>query len=181
MHNLPASSPFAPATTRLHPRVVPHPAAVTVRPAAIGDVGQILTLVSEYAAEGLMLPRTREDVAGLLAQYVVAVDRNSRVLACAALEEYSPSLAEVSSVAVARAAQGRGLGSAVVLGVERMARQRDIAELFAVSLSDEFFVSLGYGLTSIARYPEKLARYDALRDRGVDVRPRRCWRKSLSA
>ena len=163
------------------PRVIPHPAAVTVRPARLGDVTTIQVLVAEYAAEGLMLPRTEHQVRALLEQYIVAADRSGRILACAALDEYSPSLAEVSSVAVARSAQGRGLGSAVVLGVERMAAQRDIAELFAVSLSDEFFLSLGYGLTSIARYPEKLARYDALREGGLDVRPKRCWRKALGA
>ena len=180
MHIQPLSSrpTFAPHGS---PRVVPHPAAVTVRPALLGDVGQIQALVAEYAAEGLMLYRTERQVSALREQYIVATDRNGRILACAALDEYSPSLAEVSSVAVARSSQGRGLGSAVVLGVERMAAQRDIAELFALSLSDEFFLSLGYGLTSIARYPEKLARYDALRDGGVEVRPKRCWRKTLGA
>lgn len=178
MHIQPLARPRLSALSS--PRVVPHPAAVTVRPAALGDVGQIQRLVAEYAAEGLMLPRTEAQVRGLLEQYVVAADRSGTVLACAALDEYSPSLAEVSSVAVARSAQGRGLGSAVVLGVEKMAAQRDIAELFAVSLSDEFFLSLGYALTSIARYPEKLARYSTLREHGVDVQPRRCWRKALA-
>lgn len=177
MHIQPLALPGVPP--RSSPRVVPHPAAVTVRPALPGDVGQIQRLVSEYAAEGLMLARTEDQVRALLAQYVVGAGRCGDVLACAALDEYSPSLAEVSSVAVARSAQGRGLGSAVVIGVECMARQRAIAELFAVSLADEFFLSLGYGRTSIARYPEKLARYSALRDHGTDVRPRRCWRKAL--
>lgn len=180
MHILPLPLPRtqpAPAS----PRVVPHPSAVAVRPATLGDVRPIHALVAEYAAEGLMIPRTEAQVRHALEQYVVAVDRLGSVLACAALDEYSPSLAEVSSVAVARPAQGRGLGSAVVLGVERMARQRDIPEVFALSLSDEFFTSLGYTLTSISRYPEKLARYEMLRGRGIEVPPKRCWRKSLLA
>jgi len=149
-----------------------------VRPAIRGDIDAILELVSAYAAEGLMLPRTREQVAMNIDNYVVAVS-GSRVVACAALDEYSPSLAEVSSVAVARSEHGKGLGTDVVLGVERLARARDISEIFALSLSDRFFLALNYEPTSISRYPEKLARYDRLSSQGVEIVPKRCFQKVL--
>jgi amino-acid N-acetyltransferase len=119
-----------------------------VRPAHGADVDAIHELVSAYAAEGLMLSRTREQVAMNIENYVVA-SVAGRVVACAALEEYSPSLAEVSSVAVARSEHGKGLGTDVVLGIERLARTRDIAEIFALSLSDRFFLALDYEATSI--------------------------------
>jgi len=67
-----------------------------------------------------------------------------------------------------------------VLGVERLARARDIGELFAMSLSDKFFLSLDYAPTSIARYPEKLKRYERLSSNGVDIVPKRCFQKMLS-
>ena len=119
-------------------------------------------------------------VKGLAAAgYDVVACSASRVVACAALEEYSPSLAEVSSVAVARSEHGRGLGTDVVLGIERLARARDINEIFALSLSDRFFLSLDYEPTSIARYPEKLARYDRLSSEGVEIVPKRCFQKVL--
>ena len=149
-----------------------------VRPANRGDIDAIHELVSSYAAEGLMLPRTREQVAMNIDNYVVAVS-SGRVVACAALEEYSPSLAEVSSVAVARSEHGRGLGTDVVLGVERLARARDIGEIFALSLSDRFFLALDYAPTSISRYPEKLSRYDRLINQGVEIVPKRCFQKVL--
>jgi amino-acid N-acetyltransferase len=149
-----------------------------VRPAHGADVDAIHELVSAYAAEGLMLPRTREQVAMNIENYVVA-SLAGRVVACAALEEYSPSLAEVSSVAVARSEHGKGLGTDVVLGIERLARTRDIAEIFALSLSDRFFLALDYEATSISRYPEKLARYDRLSSQGVEIVPKRCFQKIL--
>jgi amino-acid N-acetyltransferase len=149
-----------------------------VRPANRGDVDAILELVSSYAAEGLMLPRTREQIAMNIDNYVVAIS-GCRVVACAALDEYSPSLAEVSSVAVARSEHGKGLGTDVVLGVERLARARDINEIFALSLSDRFFLSMDYAPTSISRYPEKLARYDRLSNDGVEIVPKRCFQKVL--
>lgn len=149
-----------------------------VRPATRADVDQIWELVACYTAQGLMLPRTHDQVAMNIDNYVVATS-GGRVLACAALEEYSPSLAEISSVAVASTEHGNGLGTDVVLGVERLARARDINEVFALSLSDRFFLSLGYEATSIARYPEKLARYDRLASQGIEIVPKRCFQKVL--
>jgi amino-acid N-acetyltransferase len=151
----------------------------TVRRAARPDAAQILELVTEYAGQGLMLSRTFDEIASRIDSYVVATDEAGRVIACAALEEYSPSLAEVSSVAVASSHHGKGVGSQVVLGVERLARARDIDELFAMSLTDRFFLSLSYQPTTISRYPEKLARYDTLTKSGVEIVPKRCFQKVL--
>ena len=154
------------------------PQQPVVRAANRGNIDAILELVSCYSAEGLMLPRTREQIAMNIDNYVVAVS-GSRVVACAALDEYSPSLAEVSSVAVAQSEHGKGLGTDVVMGVERLARSRDISEIFALSLSDRFFLSMDYAPTSISRYPEKLARYERLSSDGVQIVPKRCFQKVL--
>jgi amino-acid N-acetyltransferase len=176
VHNFPSGSAAALKFSKAGSTSSP----TTVRRAARGDAGSIFQLVSPYAAEGLMLPRTFEQIAVRIDNYVVAVDAAGDIVACAALEEYSPSLAEVSSVAVAPSHHGRGLGSMVVLGVERLARARDIEELFALSLTDHFFLSLSYKPTTISRYPEKLARYDTLSRSGVEIVPKRCFQKTLS-
>ena len=149
-----------------------------IRPAARADVEQIYDLVKGYVAEGLMLPRTPEQIALNIESCVVAV-KGGRVVACAALEEYSPSLAEVSCVAVARDEHGNGLGTQVVLGVERLARARDIDQIFALSLTDNFFLALDYAPTTISRYPEKLSRYENLSTAGVEVVPKRCFQKTF--
>jgi amino-acid N-acetyltransferase len=152
---------------------------IPVGRATLGDVNQITQLVTQYSALGLMLPRTAEQIAASIDNYVVATDAGGHVLACAALEEYSPSLAEVSSVAVATSHHGRGLGTQVVLGVERLARARNIDEIFALSLTDDFFLSLSYKTTTISRYPEKLLRYEILSKAGVEIVPKRCFQKVL--
>jgi len=175
VHNFPVSSGPALSLERAKSSASP----ATVRHASRSDASQILELVSQYAAQGLMLPRTLEEIADRIDSYVVATDENRRVIACAALEEYSPSLAEVSSVAVAPDHHGEGLGSQVVLGIERLARARDIEELFALSLTDNFFLSLSYKPTTLSRYPEKLARYETLTRSGVEIVPKRCFQKAL--
>ena len=131
---------------------------VIVRSARAADTASIAALVGEYAAEGIMLPRTAADVLLAIDDYVVAVDRHDRVLACGAIREYSPSLAEVSAIAVAREAHGQGLGSRVVRAVETLARCRGIVEVFALTLAPRFFEELGYRAVERAQYPEKVRR-----------------------
>jgi amino-acid N-acetyltransferase len=176
VHNHSASSTTLPFTQRPGQAGAQAP---VVRPAARADVDQIHELVSQYVADGSMLPRTPEQIALNIDNYVVAVKRG-RVVACAALEEYSPSLAEVSSVAVCPSEHGNGLGTEVVLGIERLARARDVDEIFALSLIDRFFLALDYVTTDISRYPEKLSRYEVLSNAGVNLVPKRCFTKSLA-
>jgi amino-acid N-acetyltransferase len=159
----------------------PHLSAThVVRPAHAGDVAAIHALVRRYAAQGALLARTRRDIQATIDDYIVVVDQNRRVLACAALSGYSQSLAEVSSVAVALSAQGQGLGTIAVRGTEALARERGILELFAMTTAEAFFESLGYQRSTVEQYPEKLARYELLRAAGVDVVERACYRKLLT-
>lgn len=130
----------------------------TLRMAQSGDVDAIVALVNGYASDSVMLPITSERVALALDDFVVAVDARGRVRACGALKEYSPSLAEVASLAVARDAHGSGLGRRVVAELEALARMRGIDELFALTLTAGFFESVGYVVTERARYPEKIRR-----------------------
>lgn len=135
---------------------------VNIRAARRSDAEAIVKLVNGYAAEGIMLPRTFESVANAIDDFVVAVDGRGRLLGCGALKEYSPSLAEVSSLAIERTAHGTGLGKKIVREVEQLAFKRGIFELFALTLTPGFFESAGYAVADRAAYPEKIRR-DCLR------------------
>jgi N-acetylglutamate synthase-like GNAT family acetyltransferase len=131
---------------------------IALRIAQPADIDAIVALVNDYASDSVMLPIGAERVALALDDFVVAIDARGRVRACGSLKEYSPSLAEVASLAVARDAQGSGLGRRVVAELEALARMRGIDELFALTLTVGFFESIGYVLTERARYPEKIRR-----------------------
>lgn len=131
---------------------------VTLRKARRGDIVEIAALIESYAVEGTMLSKPPAAIELALDDFIVAVDGRGSVLACGALKEYSPSLAEVASVAVSRTAHGRGLGRKIVSAVETLARQRGIGELFALTLTPAFFEAVGYDVTDRARYPEKIRR-----------------------
>ncbi len=136
-----------------------HPiGAVRLGPARSSHIAGIAALIEGYAAQGVMLAKTPESIALALHDYIVASDARGRVVACGALREYSPSVAEVSAVAVARDAQGRGLGTRIVLAVEQLATVRGIDEVFALTLTTGFFVAAGYAVVDRAAYPEKIRR-----------------------
>src|SRR5579884_4179855 len=101
-----------------------------------------------------MLHRTPEQIALTIDDFVVAVDSRGRLLACGALKEYSPSVAEVGAIAVAREREGNGLGRDIVAAVESLAIKRRILHVFALTLQPKFFDSIGYQRVDRARYPE---------------------------
>jgi N-acetylglutamate synthase-like GNAT family acetyltransferase len=134
------------------------PTGVVVRRARLEDVEPIVRLVGAFADEALMLRRTPEMVELAIDDYVVGVDPWGRVVACGALKEYSPSLAEVAAIAVSRDVHGQGVGRAIVAAVESLAIKRGTFDVFALTLQPAFFAAIGYQRVDRARYPEKIRR-----------------------
>jgi N-acetylglutamate synthase-like GNAT family acetyltransferase len=133
-------------------------ANVVIRRAKAGDAQQIANLIAVFAAEALMLRRTPEMVELAIDDYVVGVDASGKVVACGALKEYSPSVAEIAAIAVSRDVHGAGVGRAIVNAVEMLAFKRGVYDVFALTLQPAFFAAIGYQRVDRARYPEKIRR-----------------------
>jgi N-acetylglutamate synthase-like GNAT family acetyltransferase len=129
-----------------------------IRAARFTDAHAIAALNNRFATDGLMLLRTPEQIALSIDDYVVAVNAKGAIIACGALKEYAPSLAEVAAIAVAPEAHGTGMGKAIVRAVEDLAMKRGIREVFALTLQPGFFEAIGYEKTDRARFPEKIRR-----------------------
>ena len=129
-----------------------------VRKARPSDAAAISHLNNTFANDGQMLKRTPEMISLAIDDYVVVQNTSGELLACGALKEYSPSVAEVAAIAVSKAAHGKGLGRAIVTAVEELARKRGIYDVFALTLQPEFFAAIGYLRVDRARYPEKIRR-----------------------
>ena len=107
------------------------------------DIPDILALINRYAAEGVMLPRTEFEMSENIRDFSVAfVDE---VFAgCAALHFYTPTTAEVRSLAVAPQMKEHGVGRALVELLQHEAREQDLEAIFAFTLVPGFFSRLGF-------------------------------------
>lgn len=131
---------------------------VVIRRARPSDAANIARLVGVFADQALMLRRTPEMIELQIDDYVVGVDARDNIVACGALKEYSPSVAEIAAIAVSPDAHGRGVGKAIVNAVEALAIKRGTFDVFALTLQPEFFAAIGYQRVDRARYPEKIRR-----------------------
>ena len=150
-----------------------------IGPATDDDVDAIVALNNMWAPDGLTLLRTRAWVADRIPNYNVARGPGGRVVGCVAIDEYSPSLAELVSLAVAPEAQGRGLGGRLIEAAVDLARRRGYPEVFAVSLADNLFMSTGFHETRVDRFPEKRWRYQGVSRSEMSIAKKFCFSREL--
>jgi amino-acid N-acetyltransferase len=116
-----------------------------LRSATPNDAPRIRALIDLFTDDGTLLPRTEAFISAQAHNFIVAETASDGVVGCVHLDEYSPSVAELRSLAVAPEAQGYGVGRALVSAVERLARKRDHMVLFAVSNDEAYFRKFGFG------------------------------------
>ncbi|MBV9499116.1 MAG: N-acetyltransferase [Acidobacteriaceae bacterium] len=116
---------------------------VAVRKASMRDIPNVLSVINSYAAMGLMLPRTEFEMSENIRDFSVAYDGNV-LMGCGALHFYTPTTAEVRSLAVLPAAKQQGVGRAVLEALEAEARENGLEAIFAFTYVLEFFRKLGF-------------------------------------
>lgn len=117
--------------------------AVDVRKASIRDIHSILEVINAYAAQGVMLPRTEFEMSEHIRDFSV-VYQEGVLLGCAALHFYTPTTAEVRSLAVRPEMKQHGIGRILVENLEQEARENDLESLFAFTYVPGFFAKLGF-------------------------------------
>jgi len=86
---------------------------ITIRKASLTDIPSLLGLINAYAAKGIMLPRTEFEMAENIRDFTVVYDGNE-IVGCGALHFYTPTSAEVRSLAVDPSRKSLGLGRMIV-------------------------------------------------------------------
>lgn len=122
-----------------------------------GDVQAVHALIASYAAEGILLPRTEDNVRQHVSSFLV-LEEKSKVIGCVSLETYGTDLAEIRSLAVGPDFRGRGLGGNLVEFALAEARRKQIARVFAVTHAPAFFIRHGFAASSRRAVPEKVER-----------------------
>jgi len=116
---------------------------LVVRKAAMRDIRPILRLINDYAALGLMLPRTEFELSEAIRDFTVVTSGND-LLGCGALHFYSPTLAEIRSLAVREEAKTHGVGRKLVEALLAEAEHYELDAVFAFTYVVEFFRKVGF-------------------------------------
>src|SRR6516165_2383274 len=129
-------------------------ADLTVRKAVMHDIPAILGLINGYAAKGIMLPRTEFELSEAIRDFTV-VTRGAELLGCGALHFYSPTTAEIRSLAVAERAKTHGVGRKLVTALISEAQNFELDAVFAFTYVVEFFNKVGFHVVERGVLPLK--------------------------
>jgi amino-acid N-acetyltransferase len=127
---------------------------LVVRKAAMRDIPPILDLINGYAAKGIMLPRTEFELSEAIRDFSV-VTLDGDLLGCGALHFYSPTMAEIRSLAVHEHAKTHGVGRKIVEALVAEAKVYELDAVFAFTYVVEFFRKVGFDVVERGMLPLK--------------------------
>ncbi len=128
-----------------------------VRYARLSDAGAISAITAEYAREGVMLERSAESVIENIRNFFVA-EHQGKIIGCCAIAFYTSKLAEIRSVAVLAQHKRKGIGRLLVEKAEEILREEGVKEVFVLTLSPDFFGSIGFSEIKKEYFPQKIWR-----------------------
>src|SRR5579864_3066045 len=119
------------------------PKEINVRKATMSDIHALLDLINDYAANGIMLPRTEFEMSENIRDFSVAY-LGERLAGCGALHFYTPTSGEVRSLAVDPRLKTRGVGRRIVEALEKEAVENQLHAIFAFTYVPDFFRKVGF-------------------------------------
>lgn len=125
------------------------------RKAKFDDVEPIYQLVRDYAAQGDMLPRSRNTLYENLRDIVVA-EENGTVVGVGALRIMWDRLAEVCMMAITPTHIRQGIGAEIVRRLLDEGDTLGIEKFFTLTYKPEFFETLGFLRISREELPQKV-------------------------
>jgi amino-acid N-acetyltransferase len=125
-----------------------------IRKAVMRDIPAILELINGYAATGIMLQRTEFEMSEAIRDFTVVM-QGASLLGCGALHFYSPTVAEIRSLAVAEAAKTRGVGRKLVSALIAEAQTFELDAVFAFTYVEHFFEKVGFQVVERGSLPLK--------------------------
>jgi amino-acid N-acetyltransferase len=130
------------------------PLKLTVRKAVMHDIPLILDLINGYAAKGIMLPRTEFELSEAIRDFSVVM-HDDTLLGCGALHFYTPTIAEIRSLAVDEKAKTKGVGRILVKALVEEAIVYELDAVFAFTYVVEFFSRVGFHAVERGALPLK--------------------------
>ena len=120
----------------------------------VRDISGIQSLIQIGVDSGHLLPRSKEEILESISKrHFWVADHGIGIVGCAALEVYSPRLAEIRSVSVMQEFRRGKLGTQLVERCVEEARRLGVREVLSVTDQLRFFESLGFRKQLQGQYP----------------------------
>lgn len=126
-----------------------------IRKARITDIKQIQRLVNSFAAKGLMLPRSLNELYENIRDFWVAEERG-RAVGCCALHISWNDLAEIKCLAVEKNKQNKGIARQLVNGCIAEAKEFGAKKLFVLTYRQDYFKKFGFKKIKHSELPHKI-------------------------
>ena len=130
-------------------------AGVRLRKARTGDVVAMQRLINGFADKGAMLHRSLSELYENIRDFFVVEDAGE-VVGCAALHVSWKDLAELKSLAVSEASQGKGYGRLLIQACLDEALDIGLERVFALTYVPELFVKMAFQVVDKAMLPRKV-------------------------
>ena len=126
-----------------------------LRKAKLADAEEIHHLITVYARDRVLLPRSLSEICENIRDFYV-FEENDRLNACGALHMIWKDLAEIKSLAVLEAAQRRGIGTRIVRACLDEACELAVPRVFVLTYRPGFFERFGFARVPKEKFPQKI-------------------------
>jgi len=115
-----------------------------IRKATASDLESIYNLISLAAQESRILPRTKEELSGVINAFYVC-EKEGRVVGCCSLEIYNKKLAEIRSLVVDPFFRKQGIARELISACVKEAKEKNIYEILTITDRVSLFERQGFG------------------------------------
>ena len=129
---------------------------MAIRKAVVKEVGEIHKLLSRYADQGLLLPRSLSELYDHLRDFSVIEDVNGSIIAVCSMGACWEDLGEIRSLAVIEGHQGKDFGTLLVENCLEEAVSLGLKKIFALTYVPDFFTKVGFRVIEKSTLPHKI-------------------------
>lgn len=126
------------------------------RKATFDDVEAIYALVSDYATDGVMLPRSRNTLYETLRDMVIAENDEGEIVGVGGLHLIWDRLAEIRTMAVSPKMTRQGIGAEIVTRLIDEGKALGVEKFFTLTYKPVFFQTLGFRTITKEELPHKV-------------------------
>lgn len=109
------------------------------------DIPVMRNLILPEVQRGIILDRTEDEMASAIRSYsVVRENGSNNIIAFAALQILSPTLAEIRSLIVGESYRRLGIATALILHLIKEGESLNLKEILALTYQKEVFAKIGF-------------------------------------